>query len=81
MKKIYELWVDCTTLGYFETLVEAIANAKLVEKYIQENPDALEEGEPAIYEFEYDHIEDGIMYAGSHLKSCYYLNGEIMCEA
>lgn len=80
MKKIYALWVDCTTLGYFETLEEAIANASRVEKYIAENEDALEEGEPAIYEYEYDHIEDGIMYAGASLVRCYHLNGELMCE-
>lgn len=80
MKKIYTLWIDCTTLGHFKTLAEAKSNVKRVEKYIKENPDALEEGEPAIYEYEYDHMEDGIMYAGARLIRCYHLNGELMCE-
>lgn len=79
MKKMYTLWVDCTTLGYFNTLAEAMLNTGRIDKYIEENPEALEEGEPAIYEYEYDHKE-GIMYTSAHLVRCYHLNGKVMCE-
>lgn len=75
MKKVFTLWVDCTTLGHFDTIEEAVSNTSRIEKYIKENPDALEEGEPRIYEYEYDHMENDIMYAGAFLIREYDLNG------
>ena len=79
--RVFALWVDCTTLGHFNTLSEALANVKKIKKYIKENPDALEEGEPRIYEYEYDCIKDGVMYTGiftgANLTREYNLKGEI----
>ena len=72
--RVFTLWVDCTTLGHFNTLSEALANVSRVEKYIKENPNALEDGEPRIYEYEYDCM-NGIMYVGTFLVREYDLNG------
>lgn len=77
MKQVFTLWVDCTTLGHFDTIEEAVSNTSRIEKYIKENPDALEEGEPRIYEYKYSHIEDGIMYADARLVKEYDLTGKL----
>lgn len=84
----FEVWANCMTLGYFDTLEEAVENAPaLINAYkeyrcknytpeeIEEFEEELEEEYPRIYVTRFD--ENG--YYGNADKM-FTINGELECD-
>ena len=68
-KSVFQVWVDCTTLGKFDTIEEAVNNAdKLINQYIESEGDDWGEDTPRIYE------------EGHGILRMYSIKGEIIYD-